>query len=126
EQQIRAFESKGTFPSQVEALEASALLDSTDEFFNGAPTGEILANRAAAVEVTPFKGANYFAIHQSVQDAITRVDVSGTDDPDSSWEKALTAFAELGLWAPAGAGHSLPGPGPSPPTSETVRGSCRH
>ena len=97
EQQIRAFESKGTFPSQVEALEASALLDSTNEFFNGAPTGEILANRAAAVEVTPFKGANYFAIHQTVQDAITRVDVSGTDDPDSSWEKALTAFAELGL-----------------------------
>lgn len=97
EQQIRAFESKGTFPSQVEALSAPALLESTDPFFNDAPTGEILASRAEAVAVTPFKGANYFAIHLTVQDAITRVDVNGTDDADSSWEKAVTAFAELGL-----------------------------
>lgn len=97
EQQIKAFQSKGTFPSQVDALESEDLLGATNEFFNGAPTGEILANRAAAVEVAPFKGANYFAIHQTVQDAITRVDADKTDDAAGSWDKAVQAFNELGL-----------------------------
>ena len=97
EQQIKAFEAKGTFPSQVAALESENLLSQTNEFFNGAPTGQILASRAEAIEVQPFKGPNYFAIHQAVSDAITRVDVDQTDTPASSWEKALTAVEELGL-----------------------------
>ncbi|WP_341360470.1 extracellular solute-binding protein [Georgenia sp. M64] len=97
EQQVKAFVSKGTFPSQVEALESEELLGQTNAFFNDAPTGEILANRAEAVTVTPFKGPNYFAIHLAVSDAIVRVDANGTDDAATSWEKALTAFDELGL-----------------------------
>ena len=66
EQQIKAFISKGTFPSQVDALSSDELLGQTNAFFNDAPTGQILADRAAAVTVAPFKGANYFAIHQTV------------------------------------------------------------
>ena len=97
EQQIKAFVAKGTFPSQVDALKSQDLLGVTNPFFNNAPTGQILANRAAAVTVAPFKGANYFAINQLVQDAITRVAVDQTDDPNSSWDKAVTGFAELGL-----------------------------
>ncbi len=97
EQQIKAFKAKGTFPSQVDALKSQDLLGVTNAFFNDAPTGQILANRAAAVTVAPFKGANYFAINQLVQDAITRVAVDKTDDPNSSWDKAVTGFSELGL-----------------------------
>jgi cellobiose transport system substrate-binding protein len=97
EQQIKAFQAKGTFPSQVDALSSDELLAQTNAFFNDAPTGEILANRADAVTVAPFKGANYFAIHQTVTDGITRVDVDKTDDAASSWDKTLTAFSELGL-----------------------------
>ena len=97
EQQIKAFIAKGTFPSQVDALSSEDLLSQTNAFFNDAPTGEILANRAAAITATPFKGPNYFAIHTTVTDALTRVDVDKTDDAASSWEKALTAFGELGL-----------------------------
>ena len=97
EQQIKAFQAKGTFPSQVDALGSDELLAQTNAFFNDAPTGEILANRADAVSVAPFKGANYFAIHQTVTDGITRVDVDKTDDAASSWDKTLTAFSELGL-----------------------------
>ncbi|HJE51206.1 MAG TPA: ABC transporter substrate-binding protein [Tessaracoccus flavescens] len=96
EQQIKAFKSKGTFPSQVEALESEDLLSQTNEFFNDAPTGEILANRAAAVSVTPYKGPNYFSIRATVTDALNRVE-SGTDDPASSWDKALEAYQALGL-----------------------------
>ena len=91
EQQIKAFQAKGTFPSQVEALSDPALLSQTNAFFNDAPTGEILANRANAVTVTPFKGAEYFKISDAMQTALNRVDVDQTDDAESSWNKFVDA-----------------------------------
>src|SRR5690625_4845989 len=97
EQQIKAFKSKGTFPSQNEALESQELKDYYDEFYNDAPVGEILANRAAAITVTPFKGLNYFAVHQVINNALLRVDVTKSDDAQSSWDKAVADFHELGL-----------------------------
>jgi cellobiose transport system substrate-binding protein len=96
EQQIKAFKAKGTFPSQVEALKSPDLLSQTNAFFNDAPTGEILANRAAAVDVAPFKGPNYFAINDAMQQALSRVDVDETDDPASSWAKFEEAVNALG------------------------------
>lgn len=97
EQQLKAFAAKGTFPSQVEALESDELKSAVNPFFNDAPVGEILSNRATAIESQPFKGPNYFSIHTSITDAISRVDVAGTDDVTSSWDKALQAVEELGL-----------------------------
>jgi cellobiose transport system substrate-binding protein len=91
EQQIKAFQAKGTFPSQVEALSDPALLSETNAFFNDAPTGEILANRANAVTVTPFKGPEYFKISDAMQTALNRVDVDQTDDAESSWNKFVDA-----------------------------------
>jgi cellobiose transport system substrate-binding protein len=95
EQQLQAFASKGTFPSQLEALESDELLGATNEFFNDAPTGQILANRAAAVEVTPFKGASYFAINDAMQQALTRVE-DGLMTPDKSWEQFVADVEALG------------------------------
>ncbi|MCC9173478.1 ABC transporter substrate-binding protein [Arthrobacter sp. zg-Y179] len=95
EQQIKAFASKGTFPSQVEAYEMEELTGSTNAFFNDAPVGQILADRAEAVTVTPFKGPNYFAINDSMQQALDRVDVLKSDDPDSSWQKFVTGVEAL-------------------------------
>lgn len=68
----------------------------TKPFFNNAPTGTILVNRANAVTVAPFKGKNYFAINDAMQQALTRVDVDKTDDPAASWAKYLTAVKALG------------------------------
>lgn len=97
EQQIKAFKTKGNFPSQVEALDSPELLDYTNEFFNDAPVGQIYSDMAKAVTVQPHKGPNFFAITQVVTDAMTRVDVDKTDDAASSWDKALTEFDQLGL-----------------------------
>ena len=97
EQQIAAFKAKGTFPSQIEALSSEDLLGEVKPFFNDAPTGQILANRAEAITVAPFKGANYFAINTTVTDALTRVDVDKTDDAATSWDKAVSDFTNLGL-----------------------------
>ncbi len=95
EQQIAAFTLKGTFPSQIEALASDELLGSTNEFFNNAPVGEILANRAAAVTVTPFKGPKYFAINDAMQQALTRVE-DGSMTPDDSWNQFVSDVNALG------------------------------
>lgn len=96
EQQVKAFEAKGTFPSQVEALESEELLSSTNAFFNDAPTGEIFAERAKAITFQPYKGPDYFSINTALQDALTRVDVDGTDDAQSSWDKFVSDVEALG------------------------------
>ena len=95
EQQIKAFKAVGAFPSQVEALDNQELLGQTSAFFNDAPTGQILSERAKAVKVHPYKGAAYWGINTVVGDAIQRFE-NGTDSPEASWQKALDEYEELG------------------------------
>jgi cellobiose transport system substrate-binding protein len=83
EQQAAVFELTGNFPSQVEALQSDTVLAATDDYFGGAPAGEIFSNRAAAIDVQPYHGPLYSDILQKFQDAINRVD-QGTS-PDDSW-----------------------------------------
>lgn len=96
EQQIVAFQEVGAFPSQVEALDADEVTSQVNEFFNGAPVGEIFSTRATSIETQPFMGPNFFVINTVVADAITRWDIEGVD-PEESWKQALTAYDELGL-----------------------------
>jgi cellobiose transport system substrate-binding protein len=97
ETQTLAFENAGNFPSQVEAQASEAVQSSVNAFFNDAPVGTIFKARAEAVSDTPpFKGKNYFAIHQEVQNALNRVDLND-EDPETSWEGAVTAVEGLGL-----------------------------
>jgi cellobiose transport system substrate-binding protein len=95
EQQIKAFKAKGTFPSQVDALSSPDLLSVTNKFFNDAPTGQILAERAKAVTVNPFKGPQYFAVRGVISDAINRVDVTKKQTADESWAQAVKEFEAL-------------------------------
>ncbi len=96
EQQIKAFKDKGTFPSQVEALTSQDLLSVTNAFFNDAPTGQILADRAKAVTVVPFKGPNYFAYRAAISNAINRVDVDKSANAADSWATAAADIKALG------------------------------
>ncbi|GEP36122.1 sugar ABC transporter substrate-binding protein [Nocardioides szechwanensis] len=95
EQQIKAFEAKNTFPSQVEALSDPALLEATNAFFNDAPTGEILSNRAQAVTVQPYKGPKYADIIAAFQAAILRVD-EGQETPDEAWDSFTADVERIG------------------------------
>ena len=95
EQQIKAFEAKGTFPSQVDALDDPALTGSTNEFFNGAPTGEILAERAEAVPFIAHKGPKFADINTAFQQAIQRVD-EGQESADEAWDSFLADVERLG------------------------------
>ena len=97
EQQITAFVEAGTFPSQVAAYESTDLTDFSNEYFNNAPVGAIFTDRAKAVNpVPPFKGPNYFKVQDALSNALTRVDVDGTDDPATSWDKFVADVEALG------------------------------
>lgn len=94
ETQVKAFENAGTFPSQSDALKADALLSSTNEYFNNAPVGELLSERAQAVKVSPYKGKFYFQINDAMQKALTRVE-DGTQSATDSWQQWATEVDAL-------------------------------
>jgi cellobiose transport system substrate-binding protein len=95
EQQVKAFEAKGTFPSQVGALEDPVLTGATNAFFNDAPTGQILAERAEAVPFIPHKGPKFADINTAFQQAIQRVD-EGKESADEAWQSFLADVERLG------------------------------
>ncbi len=94
ETQVTAFENAGTFPSQTDALKADALLSNTNAYFNNAPVGEMLSERAQAVKVSPYKGTFYFQINDAMQKALTRVE-DGTQDAATSWKQWATEVDAL-------------------------------
>ena len=89
EVQIKAFNAAGTFPSQIDALASDELAGATNEYFNNAPTGEILTDRANAITVATFKGPKYFQFHDALQNAVTRV-FDGLEDESTSWNTWVT------------------------------------
>ena len=89
ETQLKAFTNAGTFPSQVDALSSDELAGATNEYFNNAPTGEILTARAEAITVATYKGAQFFQFHDALQNAVTRV-FDGLEDKDTSWNTWVT------------------------------------
>jgi cellobiose transport system substrate-binding protein len=66
EQQLKAFQAKGTFPSQVKALESPELLNQTDAYFGGAKIGELFVAQAKKVAKPQYKGPNDGQIQENV------------------------------------------------------------
>ena len=95
EQQVKAFQKVGAFPSQTAALTSPELLSFKVPFFNNAPTGEIFAERAKAITVAPFKGPKYFQINDAMQQALTRIE-DGSMSADQSWERFTADVQALG------------------------------
>ena len=96
EQQLRAFQAKGPFPSQVKALESTELKNEKNAFYNNAPTGQIFSEQAKRVSVVPFMGTKYSAINDAMQNALSRVDIDKTDSAEASWAKFETDVKALG------------------------------
>ncbi|WP_062312379.1 ABC transporter substrate-binding protein [Demequina rhizosphaerae] len=86
EQQAKAFENVGAFPSSPEAAESDAVQSYVREYYNDAPAGQIFTERAAAVAVSPYKGAHYFEVNDAMVNALRRVD-EGTMSADESWSQ---------------------------------------
>ncbi len=95
EQQIKAFTKVGAFPSQKAALSSADLTNVKNAFFNNAPTGQLFAERAKAVTVTPYKGPKYFPINDAMQQALTRIE-DGSMTPAQSWTRFEADVKALG------------------------------
>lgn len=94
EQQVKQSKAAGNFPSTLEAQETLASEATANEFFNGAPTGAILAERAKGV-FAQFKGPDDSLIQENVfGPALQALDRKETD-ADGAWQQALTLLNDL-------------------------------
>lgn len=94
EQQIAQFEAAGTFPSTIEAQEKLAADATPNEFFNGAPAGAILAERAQGV-VAQLKGPDDSLIQENVFGPALQALDRGELDADGAWNEAIELLNEL-------------------------------
>jgi cellobiose transport system substrate-binding protein len=88
EQQIKAFTSKGTFPSQVDALTSPALLDQTSAYFGGTKVGTLFAEQAKKVPAAQHKGPASGQIQDKVFNSALQAVEQGTS-VDDAWKQAV-------------------------------------
>jgi cellobiose transport system substrate-binding protein len=94
EQQVKQSAAAGNFPSTIKAQEKLASDATPNEFFNGAPTGAILAERAKGV-VAQYKGPKDSVIQENVfGPALKSLDL-GEVDTQGAWDKAIQLLNEL-------------------------------
>lgn len=89
ENQVKAFNNCGCFPSQIDAQSNPDLTGFVNEYFSDAPTGEIGIDRSNAITVATYKGPDFFKYHDALQNAVTRV-FDGLEDEETSWNTWLT------------------------------------
>lgn len=94
EQQVKQSVAAGNFPSTIKAQESLAADATPNAFFNDAPTGAILAERAKGV-VAQFKGADDSIIQENVfGPALSKLD-RGELNTQQSWDEAISLLNEL-------------------------------
>ncbi|MDR5700530.1 ABC transporter substrate-binding protein [Agromyces aerolatus] len=94
EQQVKQSAAAGNFPSTVEAQETLAAEATPNEFFNGAPTGAILAERAQGI-VAQFKGPDDSVIQENVFGPPLQKLDRGEVTVQQAWDEALSLLNEL-------------------------------
>lgn len=91
--QVAAFEAISAFPSAEKARDDSKVADMTNEYFNDAPTGEIIAK-----SVEEFKPVYYGELHSAVRAAVEDVLfglIQGTYGEDEAWDEFVAAGKEV-------------------------------
>ena len=89
EQQVKLFTRTAHFPSSPQAAEDPEVVDAVNDYFSGAPTGQIFGAAAANIRRTPI-GPYDTQIQEAFTTALTDIASSGTD-PDTAFENALQA-----------------------------------
>ncbi|GGU45104.1 sugar ABC transporter substrate-binding protein [Lentzea flava] len=88
EQQIKAFKAKGTFPSQVQALKDSALLEQTNAYFGDIKAGALFAAQAQKVAQAQYKGPKDGQIQENVFSPALQ-SVEQGKSADEGWKTAV-------------------------------------
>jgi len=89
EQQIKLFTETGHFPSSPKAAEDPAVVGYSDEYFSGAPTGQLFSESADAIKRTPI-GPYDTQIQEAFTTALTDI-ASNDTDPDDAFQDAIKA-----------------------------------
>jgi cellobiose transport system substrate-binding protein len=87
EQQQKAFENMGLFPSTPEVYEMETFTDFSDDYFGGQNTAEVFAESALENEHV-HKGPQYGDVNTEILDGLDNV-YDGAD-PEEEWEDVLT------------------------------------
>ena len=95
QQQVAVFTAASNYPSSPTAEADPAVSGKTEPFLNNAPVGTIFKDRAAAVTVVPYKGAQYFDIESKMADALNRVDVDKSMNAGASWNQWISDVKSL-------------------------------
>jgi cellobiose transport system substrate-binding protein len=94
EQQIKAFQKTGNFPSQVKALTDPELLTTTDPYFGDAKTGEIFSEQAKKVTKAQYKGPGDGKIKENaVSPALQAVEQGKS--PQDGWQQAVDSAKKI-------------------------------
>ncbi|MBX3195737.1 MAG: carbohydrate ABC transporter substrate-binding protein [Microbacteriaceae bacterium] len=94
DQQVAQFTAAGTFPSTIAAQEKLAADATPNAFFQGAPAGAILAERAQGV-VAQFKGPDDSLIQENVFGPPLQALDRGETDAAGAWQQAIDLLHEL-------------------------------
>lgn len=94
--QVQTFQAAGTFPSVTEAQTDSGVTGESDltKFFNNAPVGQILGERAKGV-VAQYKGPDDSVIQSQVFGPSVQQLDSGKANGDQAWSNAMTLLNQL-------------------------------
>jgi cellobiose transport system substrate-binding protein len=94
EQQVKAFEKTGNFPSQVEALDSPELLASTNDYFGDTKVGELFAAQARKVGKAQYKGPGDGKIQENATSpALQAVEQGKTSE--EGWQQAVDAAKKI-------------------------------
>jgi cellobiose transport system substrate-binding protein len=94
EQQVKAFEKTGNFPSQVEALDSPELLGTTNDYFGGVKTGQLFATMAQKVGKAQYKGPGDGKIQENATSPALQAVEQGKS-PEEGWQQAVDAAKKI-------------------------------
>jgi cellobiose transport system substrate-binding protein len=94
EQQLRAFEAAGTFPSQVEALESEQLQNETNAYFGDVKVGALFATQAKKVGPPQYKGPGDGQIQENVTTPALQAVEQGTP-PEEAWNQVVEGSQQV-------------------------------
>ncbi|GAB3431864.1 ABC transporter substrate-binding protein [Actinophytocola sediminis] len=95
EQQVKAFQKTGNFPSQVDALSSPELLNFTNEYFGGVKAGELFATQANKVEKAQYKGPGDGKIQENATSPALQAVEQGNKSPEDGWQQAVDAAKRI-------------------------------
>jgi cellobiose transport system substrate-binding protein len=94
EQQIKAFEKTGNFPSQVDALESPELLAATNDYFGDVKVGELFATQARKVGQAQYKGPGDGKIQENATSPALQAVEKGKSS-EEGWQQAVDAAKKI-------------------------------